>query len=41
MIEVIYTKNVWAFSWDQENCPHYRGVRNERFDCTLFYSLLP
>ena len=28
-MEVIFTKNVWAFSRDQENCPYYRGVRNE------------
>ena len=27
IIEVIFTKNVWAFSRDQENCPYYRGVR--------------
>ena len=26
IIEVTFTKNVWAFSWDQENCPYYRGV---------------
>ena len=22
-----FTKNVWAFSQDQEHCPYYRGVR--------------
>ena len=34
IIEVIFTKNVWAFSRDQVNCPYSRGVRTERFDCT-------
>ena len=33
IIEVIFTNNVWAFSRDQVNCPYYRGVRKERFDC--------
>ena len=32
-IEVIFTKNVWAFSRDQENCPYEKGVRKESFDC--------
>ena len=36
IIEVIFTKNVWAFSRDQENCPYYTGVRNERLDCSFF-----
>ena len=27
IIEVIFTKNVWAFSRDQVNCPYQRGVR--------------
>ena len=31
IIEVIFTKIVWAFSGDQVNCP-YSGVRKERFD---------
>lgn len=26
IIEVIFTKNVWAFSRDQVNCPYQRGV---------------
>ena len=39
IIEVIFTKNVWAFSRDQEHCPYYRGVRNERFDCSQFFSV--
>ena len=36
IIEVIFTKNVWAFSRDQVNCPYQRGVRKERFDCKRF-----
>ena len=36
-IEVIFTKNVWAFSWDQVNCLYYRGVRKERFDCIFIW----
>ena len=26
-MEVIFTKDVWAFSRDRVNCPYYRGVR--------------
>ena len=33
IFEVIFTKNVWAFSRDQVNCPYWRGVRKERFGC--------
>ena len=33
--EVIFTKNVWAFSRDKVNCLFQRGVRRERFDCIL------
>ena len=30
-IEVIDTKIIWAFFWDQISCPLNRGVPRERF----------
>ena len=38
-MEVIFTKNVQAFSRDQANCPYKKGVGKERFDCIYFFLL--